>query len=94
MLGTVAHWIDSALEARVTGPALGYYDAKGLLYFVTAAANAPEVQAGLVVQAIDASRQQLEDGAGMQAAITALDPLGESTPAAPRPKPGPPPADA
>jgi hypothetical protein len=94
MLGTVAHWIDSNLEAKQQGPAVAYYDAKGLLYFVTAASNAPEVQAGLVVQAIDASRQQLEEGAGMQAAVEALDPFGEDAPAPARPKPGPPPADA
>lgn len=94
MLGTVAHWIGSDLEAKPDGNGVAYHDAKGLLYYVTAAANAPEVQTGLVVQAIDDSRQQLEEGAGMQAAIEALDPFGENTPAAPRPKPGPPPADA
>lgn len=87
MLGTVAHWIgNDDTNAEVTAEAVAFTDAKGLLFYVTTAANAPEVQTGLVVQAIDFSRQQLEEGQGMQAAIAALDPLGEGPEGTPRPK--------
>lgn len=88
MLGTIGHWIGDDLKAVANESGVAYFDDKGLRFYVTPAANAPEVQAGLVVQAIDISREQLAEGAGMAAAILAMDPDG--TDPAPAPRPGKP----